>query len=160
MKINKYTHKYLLLLLLLTMLVGCESYSEEAQSPKVSQIVDSIETEIPLDFVTESNNTKALKRFFSLNASDYEEVSLFSPSSSMDVEELLIIKVKSPEQIDIVETAIEDRVDKQLQSFSGYAPEQCALLEDYVFKVKGNYIFYSVGEKAEEIKQIFVNSVK
>ncbi len=160
MKINKYTHKYFLLLLILTMLVGCESYSEESQSPKISQIVDSIKAEIPLNFVTEANNTKALKRFFSLNASDYEEVSLFSPSSSMDVEELLIVKVKSPEQVDIVETAIENRVDKQLQSFSGYAPEQCALLEDYVFKIKGNYIFYSVGEKAEEMKQIFVNSVK
>lgn len=160
MKINKYTHKYFLLLLFLTMLVGCESYSEESQSPKISQIVDSIKAEIPLNFVTEANNTKALKRFFSLNASDYEEVSLFSPSSSMDVEELLIVKVKSPEQVDIVETAIENRVDKQLQSFSGYAPEQCALLEDYVFKIKGNYIFYSVGEKAEEMKQIFVNSVK
>lgn len=160
MKINKYTHKYFLFLLFLTMLVGCESYSEESQSPKISQIVDSIKAEIPLNFVTESNNTKSLKRFFSLNASDYEEVSLFSPSSSMDVEELLIVKVKSPEQVDIVETAIENRVDKQLQSFSGYAPEQCALLEDYVFKIKGNYIFYSVGEKAEEMKQIFVNSVK
>lgn len=152
--------KYTLLILALTFLVGCEGYSENTKSPTVSQIVDSIQAEIPLDFVNPSDNTKTLKRFFSLNSSDYEEVILFSPISSMDVEELLIIKIKSSDQIDLIETAIESRVDKQLQSFSGYAPEQCDLLENYIFKVHGNYVFYSVGESSEEIKQLFVNSVK
>lgn len=160
MKNTKYIVKYFFIILSLTLLIGCESYSENTKAPTVSQIVDYIQAEIPLDFVNPSDNTKTLKRFFSLNSSDYEEVILFSPISSMDVEELLIIKIKSSDQIDLIETAIESRVDKQLQSFSGYAPEQCALLEDYIFKVHGNYVFYSVGESSEEIKQIFINSVK
>ena len=160
MKNNKFKYVCFLLLILSSIFVGCGNNINEENAPKVSQIVDFIENEIPLDFVLQSNTTKSLKRFFSLNASDYDEVSLFSPSSSMNVEEILIIKVNSPEQIDIIEAAVENRVDKQLQSFSGYAPEQCALLEDYVIKVKGNYIFYSVGEQAEEIKQLFVRSLK
>lgn len=156
---NKFMYLFLTLMLFLVSASGCGLNEKEVKNPNLDDIVKNIESEIPLDFVSKSDNTKSLKRFFSLNSSDYEQVILFSPASSMNVEEILIIKLKSPDQVDLIESAIENRVDKQLQSFSGYAPEQCALLEDYIFKVSGNYIFYSVGEKSEEIKQIFVNSI-
>lgn len=148
------------LLLILILFTGCDLESKDSEKPSVSKIISNIEAEIPLDFVNKSDNTKSLKRFFSLNPADYEEVILFTPASSMDVKELMIIKLKNSDQIDLVETAIESRIDKQLQSFSGYGPEQCALLDDYVLKIKNDYIFYAVGEKSEDMKKIFVDSIK
>lgn len=159
---NTFKSKFLTftLLLILILFTGCSSESKNTEKPSVSKIISNIETEIPLDFVSKSDNTKSLKRFFSLNPSDYEEVILFTPASSMDVKELMIIKLKDSIQIDLVETAIESRITKQIESFSGYGPEQCALLDDYVLKIKNNYIFYSVGEQSEDMKKIFVDSIK
>lgn len=159
---NTFKSKFLTftLLLILILFTGCSSESKNTEKPSVSEIISNIETEIPLDFVSKSDNTKSLKRFFSLNPSDYEEVILFTPASSMDVKELMIIKLKDSTQIDLVETAIESRITKQIESFSGYGPEQCALLDDYVLKIKNNYIFYSVGEQSEDMKKIFVDSIK
>ena len=39
-------------------------------------------------------NSKLLKRFYGLNSDDYQECVLCIPASNMDVNELLIIKVK------------------------------------------------------------------
>lgn len=159
---NTFKSKFLTftLLLILILFTGCSSESKNTEKPSVYEIISNIETEIPLDFVSKSDNTKSLKRFFSLNPSDYEEVILFTPASSMDVKELMIIKLKDSTQIDLVETAIESRITKQIESFSGYGPEQCALLDDYILKIKNNYIFYSVGEQSEDMKKIFVDSIK
>ena len=78
----------------------------------------------------------------------------------MDVNEMLIIKVKDKSQIESLEDSIDSRVNYQLQSFGGYGPEQCALVNNYELKTKGDYVFFAVSENAEQLKEAFLNSIK
>lgn len=67
------------------------------------------------------------KRIFGLNAEDYEGIAYFKPVSQMDVEELLIVKVKSEEQMESLEEAADERIENQKKSFDGYGAAQCVL---------------------------------
>ena len=50
-------------------------------------------------------DSKSLKRYIGLNEKDYSEVVYLMPSSTMEVSELLIVKVKNKAQADAIESA-------------------------------------------------------
>ena len=102
---------------------------------------------------------RMIKRFYGLNAKDYEGAVLYAPSDNMDVHELFIVKLKDTSQSGDVEKAIKDRLETQLTSFEGYGAEQTALLKKHVLVVKGNYILYAVGEQAGDARKAFLKSI-
>lgn len=102
---------------------------------------------------------RMIKRFYNLNPKDYEGAVLYAPKDNMDVNEIFIIKLKDESQTEIVRTAIQKRLDTQLKSFEGYGAEQTALLKAHVLEVRGNYIFYMVGEKANAAQKAFLDSL-
>ena len=115
------------------------------------------------DYVTSGMDTtartqggaKELKRYFGLNAGDYEGFVIYVPTSNMDAEELLIIKVADEGQVDAVAAAIEARRDAQIQAFSGYGEKQTAQLQDSRLITKGRLLFYAVGDDAGTLAERF-----
>lgn len=102
---------------------------------------------------------RLIKRFYGLNPSDYEGVVLYAPKDNMDVDELLIVKLKNEEQKKVVEKAIDQRLRTQLTSFEGYGAEQVALLNKHVLVIKKDYVFYMVGKNVKEAQKAFVHSL-
>ncbi len=125
----------------------------------IDQIEASMKQEVQFEKMEKGDN-KSLKRFYKLNANDYDGVVLYTPKSTMDVNEVLIVKVKDKSQIESLEDSIDSRINYQLQSFSGYGPEQCALVNNYELKTKGNFVFFAISENAEQIKEAFLDSIK
>lgn len=125
----------------------------------VDQIEASMKKEVKFEKM-KKGDAKSLKRFYKLNANDYDGVILYTPKSTMDVNEVLIVKVKDKSQIEPLEDSIDSRINYQLQSFSGYGPKQCALVNDYELKTKGNFVFFSISENAPQIKEAFLDSIK
>ena len=153
----KLKKKLLLATLLVTTVItaGCGVNNDKS----VVQIEASMKQEVKFEKM-EKGDSKSLKRFYKLNANDYDGVILYTPKSTMDVNEVLIVKVKDKSQIESVQDSIDSRINYQLQSFSGYGPEQCALVEDYELKTKGDFVFFAIGENAEQIKEAFLDSIK
>ena len=96
----------------------------------------------------ESNN-RMFQKFYGLDAQDYEGVTLYSPVSNMDAQELLIVKLKDSSQAEAVTEAINSRLETQMNSFEGYGIEQYAMLEDHILDVQGNFILYVVNPNAQ-----------
>ena len=156
MKINLKKKLLVTTLLITTVItVGCGTNNDKS----VDQIETEMKQEVKFDKM-EKGDSKSLKRFYKLNANDYDGVILYTPESTMDVSEVLIVKVKDKSQIEPLEDSIDSRINYQLQSFSGYGPEQCALVNDYELKSKGNFVFFAVSENAEQIKEAFLDSIK
>ncbi|MPN20636.1 hypothetical protein SDC9_168015 [bioreactor metagenome] len=156
MKINL-KKKFLMFALVITTVitVGCGVNNDKS----VDQIETVMKQEVKFDKM-EKGDSKSLKRFYKLNANDYDGVILYTPESTMDVNEVLIVKVKDKSQIESLEESIDSRVNYQLQSFSGYGPEQCALVDNYELKSKGNFVFFAISENAQQIKEAFLDSIK
>ena len=156
MKINL-KKKLLMATLLITTVItaGCGVNNDQS----VGQIETEMKQEVKFDKM-KKGDSKSLKRFYKLNANDYDGVILYTPESTMDVSEVLIVKVKDKSQIKSLEDSIDSRVKYQLQSFSGYGPEQCALVDNYELKSKGNFVFFAISENAQQIKKSFLDSIK
>lgn len=125
----------------------------------ISSITEYIGKKVNLNNM-EKSDSKSLKRFYGLNSSEFEDFAIYIPKSTMDVEEMLVIKVKDKGQVQGIEDTIDSRVNKQVESFSGYGPKQVALLQDYEVKSKGDYVFYAVSKDVDKLTTAFKDSVK
>ena len=137
------------------MITGCTG---EINTP-ISKIESHIINNCKLDEMIKGDG-KSLRRFYGINPNDLDGFTIYTPKSNMDVDEMLIAKVKDSSQIETLEESIDDRVNKQIENFNGYGAEQVALLENYEIKIKDKYIFYVVSKEAEKIKELFKDSIK
>ena len=149
--------KYVLIILLFIFIAGLLS-SGEISDAKLENVTEKVVKEVGTEKLSAADN-RMVKRLFWINSNDYEGVSLYVAGSNMEVEELLIVKLKDTVQSESVEAAIQGRLERQLESFEGYGPEQCKLLNDHVLDVKGNYILYVVDKKAKAADQAFQKSL-
>lgn len=150
--------KLLLVMSLVIIFKGCTTFSDAKNIP-VDNIVKEIEAAHDLSSMRKGDS-KALKRYYGLNSNDLEEFSLYLPSSTMDVDEILIVKVKNKNQIESIEDSMDGRANKQLESFKDYAPQQANLIENNEISVKGNYVIFTISKDAEEIKDKFKEAIK
>ena len=150
--------KYILILLL-TIFVMSLLGGGETSNAKMESVAKKVVKAIDTGELSEADN-RMVKRLYGLNANDYENVVLYVSDSNMKVEELLIVKLTDTAQSETVETAIDTRLNKQLESFEGYGPEQCKLLKDHILDVKGNYILYVVDKKAKAADKAFQKSLQ
>ncbi len=77
----------------------------------------------------------------------------------MFANEALLVKLKDISQQEEIVTAIEERIESQLNVFEGYAPREVGLLEDAVVDVQGNYILYIVDGDAALVDEVFRSSL-
>ncbi|MGN0203068.1 MAG: DUF4358 domain-containing protein [Coprococcus sp.] len=149
--------KYVLLFFLLIFMIRLLSGSGTSSTP-AAQINSDVTSAINMDMLSAADH-RMFKRLYGINANDYEDVRLYVSGSNMEVEELLIVKLKDQSQAESVESAINTRLEKQLQSFEGYGPEQCKLLEDHILDVRGNYILFIVHNDAAAADKAFRKSL-
>ena len=156
MKLKKRIASIVAIICACTAFTGCTKVNENLTAKDIQKSI--VDTGLVKNM--EETGTKGLKRYYGLNASDFDSVVLYTPESSMEVDEMLIVKVKDKSQIEGLEDTIDNRVNSQLQSFGSYGPEQCALLNNYELKSEGKYVFFAVSDNAEELKAAFKEAIK
>ena len=131
---------------------------DKSSNASLEAVTESVVGTLDLEGMQESNN-RMFQKFYGLDPEDYEGVTLYSPASNMDAQELLIIKLKDNSQAEAVAAAINTRLETQMNSFEGYGIEQYAMLEDHVLDVQGNFILYIVHPDAGQADEAFRNSL-
>lgn len=147
------------LVILLCIFIFCILQTNKTNNISLERMEELLVNSVDTSLMTKCDDL-ALKKYYGLNTNDYEEFIYYKPSSSMDVDELLVIKVKNENQIQIIENSINSRLNKQKKSFEGYGIEQTKLLNEYVFKIKGKYIFFAVSKDVQILKKSFIDSLK
>lgn len=121
-----------------------------------------MDTAITKEIKTDTMNKQdanGLKRFYGISVKDIEGFVLYTPKSMMDVDELLIMKLKSGDDGAAFRKAAETRLKTQLKNFNGYGTDQTELLNQHVLVVKKGYFFYAVSKQADSWKQIFQDAL-
>lgn len=126
---------------------------EESDTP-FAKMKQAVEAALDGSEMKEADH-KMFRRNYRLNANDYDGVMLWFREGTMEVDEVLVVKLKSEEQSDTVVEAIEARKDSRKESFQGYGASQTKLIEDSIIDVRGNYILFVIKEDAEKIDQVF-----
>ncbi len=100
-----------------------------------------------------------LKKYYGLNANDYDGTMLYIPDDVMSVNEILVVRVKDESQVETVEHAVEERLATQKESFEGYGVEQTRLLRSAIEESRGYYVLLAVSEDADNIDAAFKKSI-
>lgn len=149
--------KYVLLVFLLFFIVSL-LWGGKISSTDMATVDKAVVSSLNMEKLSEADH-RMFKRLYGLNANDFEDVRLYVGGSNMEVEELLIVKLKDTSQSEAMQSAITARVEKQLKSFEGYGPEQCKLLKDHILDVQGNYILFIVHGDAVSADGAFKKSL-
>ena len=103
--------------------------------------------------------TQDLKKYYGLNADDYDGVMLYIPDDVMSVNEILVVKLKDKSQAEAVEAAAAKRLSTQKESFEGYGAKQTKLINSAVLENKGYYVILTISKDADQIYEAFQKSI-
>ena len=94
-----------------------------------------------------------LKRRFGLLQDAYPSVLYYEPVTYMNVEEILVVEVRSEAEGDEVREAIGRALESQMKLFVNYGVDQYGYLRDSVIYRNERYILYAAGANAPDAVQ-------
>ena len=80
----------------------------------------------------------------------------YKSDNIMDVRELFIVKTSDSDEMELAAEAAQARLKRQKDNFTGYGTDQLEKLEHAIIRQKGDYLFYAVGDEADEWLEAFL----
>lgn len=151
--ILKFAAAFLILVYIALLLI----YASGSTKP-FEEVAAAVEEQLDTE-ILEKQDAQALKRYYGLNGADYEGVLFYSAEFSISAEEVLLIEVKSEQQVQEVRDAMEERLESRKHTFEGYAPEQAQLIEQAQLQARGRFVFLAVSSEAEKYVSAFTNGL-
>lgn len=139
---------------LLAVFIAAMLFQNAGPSKSAEQVFNSVAEQVDLEALRVRDD-KVLVKEFSFGEKDVENVIYISSDSVMEVRELLLVEVKSTDDIQKITELIRSRAESKKALFKNYAPEQSALLENYVLVKKGKFILYTVYDSPEKLVEAF-----
>lgn len=149
--------KYLLLIAFAALLLF-QSQGVRASEAPFEDVQNAVLSAADLSPMTEGGN-QMIRRIYGLDPDGFEGILLYYPTSSMSVEEILLVKLSDVSQGDAVRQVLEDRIQSQIDVFAGYGPEQVAMLEKAIVEVRGNYALLVVAEDPDTVRHAFLGAL-
>ena len=140
---NKHRIFEIICVVLLICFIFFISREEPYSDKSVRDVVDAVSAEINVEELKSYNKNK-IQEEFDIEFQDIDSYAYYASDSVMNVEELLVIKLKEGAKADNITEKIEQRVKDKQVLFEGYAPEQSAMLNNYVLIYQKGFIFYAV----------------
>ena len=140
---NKHRIFEIICVVLLICFIFFISREEPYSDKSVRDVVDAVSAEINIEELKSYNKNK-IQEEFDIEFQDIDSYAYYASDSVMNVEELLVIKLKEGAKADNITEKIEQRVKDKQVLFEGYAPEQSAMLKNYVLIYQKGFIFYAV----------------
>ncbi|GAV12797.1 DUF4358 domain-containing protein [Paenibacillus sp. NAIST15-1] len=150
---NKRFFALLIFIFATSVLSGCASEHSDI-NVSADKIEDQMKQSVKLDKLKKGDAHK-LKKLYDLGSEQVEDFLLYTASSNVRADEIVVLKVKDESLIDSVRASIAQRIDAQAVKFKDYRPDEYALLEKHVLKVKSRYILFAVSADAEQIEKAF-----
>lgn len=146
------------ILAILIIYIGVLMTVKGGSSASFQSVSEAVEKAADISGMTKGGE-RELRRYYGLNAKDFEDVSFYYTNQTMGVEEILIVKTETEGDIQAVEDAVQNRLEAQIDNFEGYGAKQMRLLRNASRKTRGSYLFFAVSPNAEKFEKAFVKSL-
>ncbi len=134
-----------LLVVFIFFMSGGETYSDKT----VDEVFNAVSGTIDMKELSKFKKNR-IKQEFGIDFSLVDSYVYYASEAVMTVDELMIIKLGENVKADDIIEKIEKRIKEKQVLFEGYAPEQSALLKNYVLSCDKGFIFYAVSEDATD----------
>lgn len=139
--------------------IAVMSFEPTYSTKTTDEVAEAVAESFDITSLKKMNKNKFVDEF-SISLDEADSFLYYADDAVMNVSELLIIKLKEGATAEDIVSKIESRVSEKQMLFDGYAPEQSALLKDYVLYEGYGFIFYAVGDNAAEALSAFKLSVR
>ena len=143
---------------LLIVLVASRFTGSRVSSTPFETVAQAVKDAAELSTMNEGDNQK-VRRFFGLAPENYDGILYYTPKSGLDSEEILLVKLKSLDQRETVEKAMEERKNSQANAFEGYAPDEQKMYENAVIEVRGNYLLFVSAADPGPVREAFLTTL-
>jgi len=155
---NKRFFALLIFIFAISVLSGCASEQSDINVSAI-KIEHQMKQSVKLDKLKKGDAHK-LKKLYDLGSEQVEDFLLYTASSNVRADEIVVLKVIDESLIDSVKASIAQRIDAQAVKFKDYRPDEYALLEKHVLKVKSHYVLFVVSADAEQIEKAFDSALE
>ena len=133
----------ILLVLLLVPVIYILTGRDEVRDIDADAVVSACEPYVTQDrFSGERAYEMSVKRNFGLNMNDYPAFVYYGNERAMDVNEFLWVDAGNEKGAKEILASLEKRKIDQITAFTGYGPDQVAMLEKAQVFTCGRYAFY------------------
>ena len=95
-----------------------------------------------------------LRKQYHLDTAAYEQVLVYGTASAIEADEIALFKQSDQTKRKALLKLCQQRVDRQLKSFQGYAPRQSALLEKASVYEDGRYVVVLIHPQQSQLRQL------
>ncbi len=120
-----------------------------------AEIQGSVELYSPMEF-----DDEFLMNYYGIDAGLLEEYVFSMSEDAASAETIVVMKVKSVEDVDNLTSLMQVVVDEKRNEMENYLPEQFAIVDKAEVEVKGNYIWLVISENEDTIKKIIEDGLK
>lgn len=148
-----------LIAVIAALLGGCSGSEVTYESVTAAEIGASIERTVDLSDMTRGDANR-LRKFYDIEATELANFVLYTASSNVRADELLIVKVNDPGEIANITERVHRRIAVQTSKFQNYRPEEYYLIEKHVLSSKGPFVFFAVSQDAERMERTFDETLR
>ncbi|WP_053955375.1 DUF4358 domain-containing protein [Inediibacterium massiliense] len=141
----------ILIILILGTLAGCGK--EKSKDVSIEDINQKINQEVDLSSMVKGD-MEQLEKLYDIEKEKVDSFVLYTASTNIKADEIAIVKVKDSNDIEKVQEAFQNRIDKQSKAFQDYLPEEYFLIENHVLKNNGEYIIFIISKDTQKIEEI------
>lgn len=144
----------------LVVLIVCISPRAVRDDADLAELSEAVFSAIKDENGFSQSDAMGLRKYYGLDANEYEDMMLYLPASNMDAAELLIVVMQNESQAEELETAIHERLEQQKKVFESYGVEQMGILNRAVVCIRGRYALFAVCADADIAKEAFLRVIE
>lgn len=132
----------LLIALCLTLFAGCGN-SDTTTDPGFDKVAAAIEGVVSVDSMAEQDSSYIENRL-GLAADSYDQALVMVTNVGTSSDEFGLFKGKDEAQVDGIKTAIQNYLNRCLEGWMPYHPEELPKLQNAQIFTEGNYVLYVI----------------
>lgn len=140
---KKYRIAEIICIVILVVFIGFLSKEETTSDKTAKEVAKAVFSAVDTSDLKKQSELQ-IKKELSLSVDSFDGMYFIKSDDIMDVREIIIIKLKDGASSDEAIQKIKKRLEDKQTLFEGYAPEQSAMLQNYVLKQKAGFVFYAV----------------
>ena len=150
----KLKNKLISLFVLPVMLLTACGESQPAKTPEPKDVTAAILAEIEINSAVEKTKDNIADYYTDLDVSKVESASFYICGSAATPDEIAVIKMTDSADVSAAKASLQNRLDKQIELYSTYTPDEMYKLEGAKVYTTGNYAILLAcadNDKAKEI---------
>ncbi|MBR5485278.1 MAG: DUF4358 domain-containing protein [Oscillospiraceae bacterium] len=133
---------------------GCAA-KEEQTDIDLTKTADELQSQLVFKDNLNRLDDSMMSNFYpSVDLSKVSEYAVFVSGTGSTAEEIALFELKSSDDIQMIENAIDERLTDQKIAYQDYVPEEMVKIENAVVKTGGNYVFAVLCDDTDSASEI------